>query len=67
MLTMMYCLWISVFSWASFSHSSFKLENDAFRIVLSDPYMLITGLGGSTLIYDPPSLIHNDRQLEAAQ
>ena len=25
-ITIMYCLWISVFSWASFSHSSFKLK-----------------------------------------
>ena len=60
----MYCRWISVFSCASFSHSSFRLQRDAFRIIISDLYILITSL---ILIHHSPSLIHKDRPLEAAQ
>ena len=62
----MYCLWISVFSCANFSHSSFKLHG-RHEFIISDLYMLIAGLGDSILIYDPPSLINNDRQLERVQ
>ena len=65
-LTIMYCLWISVFSCANFSHSSFKLHG-RHEFIISDLYMLIAGLGDSILIYDPPSLINNDRQLERVQ
>ena len=37
------------------------------EFIISDLYMLIAGLGDSILIYDPPSLINNDRQLERVQ